>query len=270
VSIPRRRPLTAALLVILASALMLTAPGAAQAAPGATGAEPMPPLPVHLPTDSGWYYTLGGTQRTVADGAQALLSVGWPVVAPEASHSLAAIAVRSADGLDNVQIGWTVDKLLNGDDQPRLFVIHRSGGVDACYNDIECGFEPYAPSTVRVRALMPAGEVKRFIIQHSGDRWWVGYDTQWVGSFPDTLWSGGFVQAAAVQYFGEVSGESDPHCSEMGTGWTADNVRSARISGITLINGTAATLTVDRPDKPYTISQLSATAFRYGGRDTCL
>ena len=270
-SIPRRRPLTAALLVILASALTLTAPGTAQAAPGVAAAEPMPPRPVQLRSDTGFYYKVGGTQRTVADGAQALFTIGKPVVAPEASHSLAAIAVRSADGLDNVQVGWTVDPGLNGDGEPHLFAIHRSGGIDACYNDTDadCGFEPYGPSTIRVGAKLDAGLAKRFIIQHSGDRWWVGYDTQWFGSFPDTLWSGAFVQTGAVQYFGEVSGETDPSCSEMGTGWRADNMQSARISSVNLINGTAATLTIDPYDQKYTVSQLSATSFRYGGPGVC-
>ncbi|MFC7528590.1 neprosin family prolyl endopeptidase [Actinoplanes sp. GCM10030250] len=256
----------AALLVIMASTTTLTAAGTAHADPGPAVAQPMPPLPVLSLSDAG-YISVGASQKTVADGAMATVTVGKPIVSADDSHSLASVAVRSADKRHNVQIGWTVDRELNGDDEPHLFVIHRADGVDACYNI--CGFEPYAPSTVQPGAALPAGTSKRFIIQHSGDRWWVGYDTQWLGSFPDSLWAGAFTYTGAVHYFGEVSGTGDPSCSQMGTGSYAESTQAARFSSISLINGTPAALVPGPPDPFYGYYPISAGSFRFGGPGLC-
>ena len=262
-SISRTRPLRAALLAILATTLTLTAAAPAHAAQEPTGAQPMPPLPVFLPTDTGFYVNAGVTQRTTSDGAMATVTVARPYLSPDASHSLASLAVRSADGRHNVQVGWTIDRLLNGDDQPHLFVIHRADGTNACYN--VCGFEPYGTSGIRPGAPLPAGTSRTFGIQHAGDRWWILYDNQWLGSFPDTLWSGAFVKTAAVQYFGEVSGAGDPSCSEMGNGRPATSTQAARFTGIQVFAGTPAPLVSDPMDRTYSLQVLSDRGFRFGG-----
>ena len=262
-SILRRRPLIAALFATLASALALTAAQPAHAG-SAAAAQPLPPLPVFLPSDQGYYHDVGATQRTGSDGGFALLTVAQPYVEPGDSHSLAAVAARSVDGWDNVQVGWTVDPVLNGDDKPHLFVFYRSNQTNACYN--VCGFEPYGPSTIHPGAALPVGATKKFGIQHSGDRWWVAYDTQWIGSFPDTLWSGAFTRTGAVQYFGEVAAPTaEPYCTWMGTGYSPDSTQSARFSSITLINGDNSTLAIDPIDNVYGVQQLSGTSIRFGG-----
>jgi hypothetical protein len=263
-SISRGRPLVAGLLVTLVSALATAVAAPAQAA---TAAEPLPPLPMYLPSDSGYYHDAGATQFTASDGGFALLTVAQPYVAPKESHSLAAIAARSTDGLDNVQVGWSVDPARNGDDQPRLFVFHRSNGTDTCYDG--CGFEPYAPSTVHVGDVLPGGPEK-FGVEHSGERWWVAYGAQWIGSFPDALWSRGFTRTGAVEYFGEVAAATaGPSCSWMGTGAVAESVPAARFGSITLINGANSTLEVGPVDDVYDVRQISATSIRFGGPGAC-
>ena len=253
----------AALLVVMAGALTLTAAGPAQAAPRAAAPAPMPPLPELRTADTNEYLHTGMHQATIADGAMATVTIGKPLVAPDASHSLASVAVRTASGHHNVQIGWTVDPLLNGDDLPHLFVIHRVAGVDACYN--VCGFEPYAASTVRPGAVLPVGTSKRFGVQHFDGRWWVAYDGQWLGYFPDSLWSNTFTQAETVQYFGEVSGGSDPACSEMGTGLPVTSVEAARFGTISLIGATSVPLRRNPFNAFYGLQLVSDRTFRYGG-----
>jgi hypothetical protein len=270
VSISRRRPLIAALFVTLASALALTAGQPAHAGT-AEAAQPLPPLPVSLPSDQGHYHDVGATLQSGSDGGIAALTVAQPFLAPGDSHSLAAVAARSADGSDNVQVGWTVDPVLNGDNLPRLFVFYRSNGTDACYN--VCGFEPYPTSTIRVGADLSksVGSSKTFGIQHSGDRWWIAYDAEWIGSFPDTLWSGAFTRTGAMQYFGEVATTmAEPNCNTwMGTGYSPDAIESARFSSIHLINGDNSTLAINPTDNVYGVKQVSATSIRFGGGAHC-
>lgn len=276
VLISRRRPLMAALLVIMMSALTLTAAGTAHAGLGLAAPKPLPPLPMRFPGDTAYSIKAGVIQRTVADGATANVTIAKPRVWSADTHSLASLAVRSADGRDNVQIGWTVDQLLNPDDEPRLFVIHRANGIDSCYNYSDnnddnvndCGFEPYQASSIRPGAALPPGQVKRFSIQHSGDRWWVGYDTGWIGSFPDSLWSGEFTYASTMQYFGEVSAVSNRPCADMGTG-SVRTVEAARFGSIAVINGRQAPLKADVEDDNYEVVIVSDRTFRYGGPSTC-
>ena len=266
-SISRRRPLIAALFVTLASALALTATQPAHAGTAAA-AQPLPPLPVVSPSDHGQYHDVGATQLTGSDGGFAALTIAQPIVGRGDAHSLAAVAARSADGSANVQVGWTVDPLLKGDYLPRLFVIYRSNQTDACYN--LCGFEPYPSSTIHVGADLPVGSTKTFGIQHSGDRWWIAYDSEWIGSFPDTLWSGGFTRTGAMQYFGEVAAPTAaPNCTGMGTGYQPDSSQSARFSSIRLINGDNSTLAINPTDTVYGVKQLSGTSIRFGGPKPC-
>lgn len=55
--------------------------------------------------------------------------------------------VQSEDGRHIVEVGWTVDRELNGDAQPHLFVYHWVDGQATCYNG--CGFVQYSPLCVR-------------------------------------------------------------------------------------------------------------------------
>jgi hypothetical protein len=255
----------AALLVIMVSVVSLTAAGPAQAGQRLAVLEPLPPVPKYShQVQPGSYAIVGATQTTQADGATVNLTIGQPFVSGGgASHSLASFAVTSADGRQNVQVGWSVDRLLNGDDEPHLFVIHRVDNVDFCYND--CWFEPYGPSTVRPGDPLPDGTTQRFGIQHFGGRWWILYNSEWIGSYPDSRWSGGFTQSAELRYFGEVAGIGDPSCSEMGTGQRASSTAAARFGSITVLNGPTTGLVLDPPDRYYDSVALSDRTFRYGG-----
>ena len=84
-------------------------------------------------------------------------------------HSLAELAVLSSDGQQIVEVGWTVDRGLNGDDDPHLFVFHWVDGVGTCYNG--CGFVPITDGSnlgdaAGMTLPVSATDVQQFWIQH--------------------------------------------------------------------------------------------------------
>jgi hypothetical protein len=208
-------------------------------------------------------------------------------------HTLTEISVQSADGKQAVEVGWTIDRLLNGNDQPHLFVYHWVDGKRTCYNT--CDFSAPDPKTVGTPSVgpggaLPAGTVRNFGIQFSGNAWWIAYGTEWIGYYPATNWQDPvtkeykFTRATQHQWFGEVASSSLDPCTSMGTGETSGLVaKSARIGGIYLVNPKSAepiemVVTSDYIDKKtgklvevparYTGERPSNGTLRFGGPAT--
>jgi hypothetical protein len=215
------------------------------------------------------FYHVGYEQEGETDGSWANLTIEQPRLLGGDYHTLAEIAVRS--GADNsskqtVEVGWNVDPSVNGDTDPHLFVFHWRDGKPQCYN--ACGFVQYS-KTVKPGDTLPANTQKRFGIQHSGGVWWVAYNSEWIGHFPDSLWGGKYTKAGAVQWFGEVVSPDDvPPCSDMGNGKLPDNGLAARIGSISMTNGPVVSLREMKPVPYYTMKmadETTTTTFRYGG-----
>lgn len=85
-----------------------------------TQADPCPAQPTGVPQ----YHYAGAYQYVTTSGVAAYLDQPQPCLATSDNHSLAEISVQSADGRQIVEVGWTVDRELNGDAQPHLFVYH--------------------------------------------------------------------------------------------------------------------------------------------------
>ena len=105
------------------------------------------------------------------------------------SHTLAELAVTSQQAIDRrdtVEIGWTVDRRLNGDDSPHLFAFHRVAGNGAGYNGQ--GFVPQPGAAEKPGALLVPGSVHKFMIKHFQGNWWIGDNDTWFGRYPDSLW----------------------------------------------------------------------------------
>lgn len=68
-------------------------------------------------------------QFAATDGLFATATIAQPALATGDSHSLAELAAQSADGRQIVEVGWTVDRGVNGDSLPHLFVFHWVDGV---------------------------------------------------------------------------------------------------------------------------------------------
>jgi len=213
----------------------------------------------------------GAYQFAEADGSYANLVVAKPSLNVNEFHTLAEIAVESADQQQTVEVGWTVDRSLNkGDTDPHFFVYHWVDDETSCYN--ACGWVQYSKN-VQPGDILPTGS-KRFGIVRSASAWWINYDTEWIGYFPDTLWDGRYKKAGLVQWFGEVASKSADPCSDMGTGRDAGEEGAARFGTIALVNGPDVALTYDVSGKDeygkaipgtYSAKGLSPTTLRYGG-----
>lgn len=244
---------------------------------GVLSSEPteiIPPKPPAMSTAAGalplstvfFSYNVG-SQAAVTEGAYANFTITKPSLALTDFHSLAELAVQSSSGNQVVEVGWTVDRLVNGDSDPHLFVYHWVNGVPTCYN--ACGFVQYSPN-VSPGDTLPQNATKRLGIQYYDGAWWIAYDTEWVGYFPGSIWSNNFTQSGMIQAFGEVAGISLAPCTEMGNGLhgATDN-SAARIGSVSYINGPAVDLYVRSTSPYYDVAKLSNRTFRYGGPGAC-
>jgi hypothetical protein len=233
-----------------------------------TNVEP-PPVPPGLaaepvPGTKDVHYAYGiGRQNAVTLGAAASITIAKPTVQPEDWHSLAEIAVQSADGQQVVEVGWTVDRLVNKDDDPHLFVFNWIDGGPTCYN--QCGFVPAKGASIKPGDTLTSGVSRNFGIQHINGAWWIAYDTEWIGAFLDDNWKGNFTQSGLVQFFGEVAASNDNPCTWMGTGATPETSAGARFASVVFVEGPAVQLVVKSTSKTYPALRLTDRTFRYGG-----
>jgi hypothetical protein len=234
-------------------------------APPKTGALAEPPSA----TDNKAYYFYSvGTQIGDSDGAYGNLSIAKPKLVTGDFHTLAEIAVQSADSSQIVEVGWNVDRVVNGDDDPHLFVFHWVDGKGTCYN--ACGYVPYTDA--KPGDTVPYGLSKRFGIQFFGGNWWIAYDTDWIGYFPGDLWGGKYTRSGLQQFFGEVAAGSTTPCTQMGNGDDATDSNATRWGSINQLNGPDASVavkTIGPPEmkgpNPYSALALSGRTFRFGG-----
>jgi neprosin-like protein len=209
------------------------------------------------------------SQEATADGMYAAVDIKKPVLARGEYHTLAELAVQTSDGAQTVEVGWNVDRAVNGDDDPHIFVFHWVNGVPTCYN--ACGFVPY-DGGVKAGDTLPVDTLKKFGIEHFNNAWWIAYDTTYVGSFPDRLWTSqgvDFTQGEYFQAFGEVAAPTNQPCSQMGSSQKVNDAAGtgARIGSVTFINGPAVNLYMRTQTPIYGMSsiQKSVKSFRYGG-----
>ena len=214
-------------------------------------------------------YVAGRQYAWYATGAKVKLWRAGPNLDPADinSHSLQELAVQSVDGLQIVEIGWTVDRDLNGDVAPHLFVFHWIDGIPTCYNG--CGFVQTSTQVMPGMRLPPGG-FSTFQIEHVGDRWELSLDGTMFGYFPDSLWSAAFTQPLLIQTFGEVASTTTPTCNQMGTGMYAESPASSKIVQFTLLGPTPTPVDltpfflVTTPEW-YDASHVAPTGFWLGG-----
>lgn len=234
---------------------------ATTAAPTAKATEPVPSV--------NFFYS-SAHQLGASDGTYATLTIGRPYLSKRDYHTLGEIAVRSADGRQTVEVGWTVDRdVNNGSAEPHLFVYHWVDNRESCYNG--CGFVQYSPN-VKPGDRLPVGAERRFAIQHFGSAWWIAYDNEWIGYYPDELWSGKYTRAGLTQWFGEVAASTLAPCTDMGNGLNPTvSANAATFSEVTFLNGPATKLTVPQPSPLYPLVTVpdNPTKFQFGGTGAC-
>lgn len=272
----------AALLAVLGSTTAAAGPSAAPLPPGSMAlAVDAPPAVAGVtpPADGSicyfgacYNYVAGRQYAWYATGASVKLWRARPNLDPADanSHSLQELAVQSVDQLQIVEVGWTVDRSLNGDTAPHLFVYHWVDGIPTCYNG--CGFVQTSTRVVPGEKLS-SGAFSTFRIEHVGDEWQISLDGTMFGYFPDSLWGGStFTQPLLIQAFGEVASTSTPTCNQMGTGQYAESPASSAIEDFTLLGPTVSPTDLFAPGfefvtnpQWYDDSHLQPTGFWLGG-----
>lgn len=229
-----------------------------------------PQAPTTLAATANYFYAIG-SQTADSDGFFVNASIARPTLDSADYHTLAEIAVQSADGKQVVEVGWTVDKALNGDTDPHLFVFHWVNDESTCYNG--CGWVQYSKN-VKPGDTLATG-AKRFGVQYASGAWWVSFDSEFIGYFPDSLWSSAgttFTKAGLVQVFGEVASTTTKPCSDMGNGALGTDKTAAAMGSGSYINGL---LSLDLNVRPYPVTdyyntnKLSTRSFQYGGPGAC-
>jgi hypothetical protein len=224
-----------------------------------------PPLQPGQITTAATYFYASSYQFAVADGLFANATVAQPALGTD-SHTLFELAAQSADGQQIVEVGWTVDRGLNGDLNPRLFVFHWVDRIPSCYNG--CGFVQYS-ATIRPGAWLGNG-THSFTIQHYQGNWWIRLNSEWIGYYPDTLWGGRYTRTGLHQWFGEVAANSGSPCADMGNGLFASSLSAASVSGMSNINGPAVSKSSTVTNASfYSLVSTGSNSMRFGGPGAC-
>lgn len=238
---------------------------------------PAPPSSAKAAPKIAKYTYAGGNQVGDSDGTWANLLISKPELARSDYHTLAELAVQSADSIQKIEVGWNVDREVNGDDDPHLFIFHWRDNVAQCYNG--CGFTMFS-KTVKPGDTLPVGAQKRVGIQHAGAAWWIAYDSEWIGYYPDSLWGGKYTKVGFTQWFGEIARPNDElTCTDMGNGLMPEPPDpddpdpevdpSDRIGSISHTNGPNVQLKYDGDintnPKYFPVMPTSTRTFHFGG-----
>jgi hypothetical protein len=209
------------------------------------------------------------SQAADVDGFYSSLTIAKPTLAKADYHSLAELALESADGKQIVEFGWNVDRGVNGDEDPHLFVYRWVNRKTSCYNG--CGFVQYS-TNVKPGDTVAYGSIKKFGIQYFNGAWWVAFDSEWIGYFPETIWNEqgvSFSKGGYQQVFGEVAASSLKPCgTQMGNGTipsaTTGNT-AALVTSMAFLNGPTVAMDLRSTSDIYDVVSLNNKTFRYGG-----
>src|SRR5260370_31074862 len=217
------------------------------------------------------YHYVHGYQHTTGIGAEGYLSQHKPFLNSSDNHTLAEIAGQSSDGKQIAEIGWTVDRGLNGDDNPHLFVFAWCHGVGNCYNG--CGYVQFSSTLPPGMTVASDGSQHLYAMEYFNGNWWLYYDTEWIGYFPGSIWSNKgvtFTQVGLIQWFGEVLSKGGSN-TQMGNGILGSNPGSASISNAAVIttpsSAAHASINLNATDPScYNYGWITLSySFRYGG-----
>ncbi len=265
------RPL--ALVTALGAALC----GAAAAAPeSAVPAARYAPKgsPSRLPradpaTGTAFFYV--GLRETVGShsaGVGATIMQADPAIGSGDFHSLAEIVVESVGAQHQVELGWTIDPMVNGDLQPHLFTFHWVDGQPTCYN--ACAWVQVSPDKLPGMRVVP-GEAHRYEIKLIHGDWWLFYDGEAMGYYPASEWQGQFTEGALVQWFGEVAAAGTAPCTQMGNGRFGIDMASAAYDDLHLFDPDGASAPAEAQAGALTNASFYApgrvmlTSFGFGG-----
>jgi hypothetical protein len=185
------------------------------------------------PADGASYaHAIAQYRASGIDRATASLLVYTPLVRRTPDHSLAQTWTQSADQNETVEVGWTVDPLLNAGNHPsspHLFIFSTNDGyVTGCYNNTGGNCLPFilapqatmTPGMTLTSSTFGGPPVHLVLNTVSGDFGYgaTGWNIQGVGVYPATNYSGMRTTAGIVQAGGEVYDQTQTWVVPMGTG----------------------------------------------------
>jgi hypothetical protein len=175
-----------------------------------------------------WYgacfFYASAAENILADGGGMTLQIEKPVVDDSGGggHSIGEIAVDGfggpGAGLNDVEIGFSVDPDQWGDNDPHLFVYHWNNGNETCYNS--CRWRPASNTYYAGMDLssLVGQQIYTGWVYYQG-AWWAWFNDQWLGNIPDSAWDIPFTQALNIHWYGEVASNNGiPPQTQMGNG----------------------------------------------------
>jgi hypothetical protein len=213
------------------------------------------------------YFYNAAYQTGSATGSQAKFTQHQPVVGVQDYHSLIEMSGESADGSNIIEVGWTVDPGLNGDDLPHLFVFHWVNSNPTCYNG--CGFVQVSETRFPGMPVTVTTTPQKYAFKWDGSNWWVGYQGEWIGYFPGDLWNGEFARLGFSQWFGEVASGSTEPCTQMGSGEFGSGIGSAKVGSEKFGGSSAAQPGAITDPQYFALGSFYKSTFKLGGPGAC-
>jgi len=215
-----------------------------------------------------YYYADYNAVSLSATGATVQITQAHPKVDSNDYHSLAELRVEDSGNNQAIEIGWTVDPILNHDSYTRLFIFYWVNGVGACYDG--CGFVPIpnAKNYKPIQRLATNGTVGTYAINFSNNEWVLSYNGVAFGYFPESLWNGNFTNVGAVQIYGEVaSRSSNTPESQMGNGKLGTITGASSFKNLTIQNNTTTPQYYfgSVNSKIYSYGNATSNGFNFGG-----
>lgn len=245
----------------------------------------------------------GWSSGAVPTSGSANIGIWKPTLTAGDFHSLAELAVTSADGQQVVEVGWTVDPALNPNSEPHLFVYWWKNGNPCGYNGAAapagCGsvaspWVDYAATSLDVgdeltesTSGVSVSTLKVGIVYSTTDcgsapnGWWVtayysGAAAQYIGCYKDTNWSGtspAFTDVHQVKAFGEVAANVAGPTTQMGSGVcpaaTPVDLTTAKIGSVQTNLGLLSLSFSATDTTKYNKVNVSGSTFYYGGDGSC-
>ena len=265
----------------------------------------MPPSPAGYSHETG-AQGVSGTEAVPAytSGLYGYTGQEEPFLDPSdpSAHSLDQMWLVAPNG-STVEYGWTVDRSLNGDAHPHLFIYRFDGGSPTCYNSGEryscptatkctgAAAEPHRNGWVQVSTTEAPGEqvgvnpyLDSYLINDYEGNWWFLHDGTWLGYYASCAWANFPNGIPRNEAGGEIYSSGNQYCidSQMGNGGAGANYENADLwtgleqeitkSGGSPTGVAAAQMTgeSDELTTQYSVGQYSPSAghasqFRFGG-----
>jgi Neprosin len=145
------------------------------------------------------------------------LSQHSPFVLTTGEDSRARIHVSNLGPF--IDVGWMKSPERYTDSAPHLH-FKRGDGNSYCFvaGPLDCGWVQVSATRNPEMTVAVTSTPQQYAMWYASGKWWIGYQGEWIGYFPVSLWSNSFTRISKVQWSGEVDSDTLPPCVGMGNG----------------------------------------------------